>query len=134
MATATFKFNPSNKVVLGDATQDLVTYYGTISFSAAGDTYATGGILPTTGFGLASLGPYANRTPLFVDVQSSNGSSMMYLWNQTTGKLQVFTGNSSGSATTSAPELSNNTALNATTPAISTDVINFRICFPMSIN
>lgn len=134
MATATFKFVPSNKVVLGDVTQDLVTYYGTITFSAAADTYATGGISPTTGFGLAALGPYANRAPLEVRIYSQAGQGWHYLWNSATSKLMVFSGGASGANTTADIELTNATALNGTTPTISTDVVAFTVHFPQSIN
>lgn len=134
MATATFKFVPSTKVVLGDVTQDLVTYYGTITFSAAADTYATGGIAPTTGFGLASLGPFANRAPLEVRIYSQGGQGWHYLWNSATSKLMVFSGGASGANTTADIELTNATALNGTTPTISTDVVAFTVHFPQSIN
>lgn len=128
MATATVKFNISSKVPLGDAGQKTVRYFGSLSFSAAADTYATGGLLPTSGFALKNLGPYGDRTPLMILFQSSSGFN--YQWDSTNGKLKVFSGNSSGSGTTAEPEITNGTALNATTPAISTDVITFEAVFP----
>jgi hypothetical protein len=134
MATATIKFVGSTKSPSGDVTQDCVTYYGTVTVSAAGDTYVTGGMAPLTGFAFKNLGAYGDRTPLFVEIASSNGSSMVYIWNQTTGKLQVFTGNSSASGVTSAPELTNGTAMSGTTPAINTDVITFRATFPKTVS
>lgn len=133
MATGTLKFVASNKVVLGDATQDLVTFFGTITLSAAADVYLTGGVAPLAGFGLASLGPYANRAPLEVRVYSQAGQGWHYVWNSATNKLMVFSGGASGANTTADIELTNNTAFNATTPTISTDVIAFTAAFPMSI-
>lgn len=134
MATATLKFNANGKVVLGDTTQDVVTYYGTIAFSAAADTYATGGIAPLTGFALANLGPYGNRAPLEVRVYSQNGQGWKYIWNSATSKLMVFSGGASGANTTADIELTNTTALNATTPTISTDIVAFTAVFPRSIS
>lgn len=130
MATATFKFN-KNTVLggLGDKRQRTVAYYGLIMFSAAGDAYAAGGIAPTSGFALAQLGPYADRTPLYVNVKSRNGSGWTYLWNVATGKLQIFSGNSSGSATTGEAELTA-VALNTTTPQVATDVVEYEAVFP----
>jgi hypothetical protein len=134
MATATFKFNTTNKSPQGDVTQDCVTYYGTVTFSASGDTYATGGLLPLTGFAMANLGPYANRTPLYVDFQSTAGSGWWYQWNYGTGKLQIFGGGASGAATTSNIEFSNATALSGGTPSIFADTVNFKIVFPKTIS
>jgi len=129
MATATFKFVPNTKLAAADFTGRTVTYYGTITFSAVGDVYLTGGIAPLAGFGLPNLGPYGDRTPLKVYVESQAGSGFEYKWNASTNKLQVFSGTGAG-ATSSATELTNNTALNATTPTISTDTINFEATFP----
>lgn len=130
MAVATFKFVP-NPVLggFGDAGERTVTYFGSITFSAAGDTYATGGILPLAGFAYKNLGPYADRTPLFSYINSSNGASWFYLWNQATGKLQIFA-SAAGSGTTAQGELTNGTALNAATPNIFTDVVLFNTQFP----
>lgn len=133
MATATVKFIPNSKVILGDVTQDAVTYYGTVSFSAAADTYASGGLLPLSGFGLLNLGPYGNRAPLQVDVFSQAGSGYTYAWNMATGKLMILSG-TAGGATSGSTEFSNGIALNAGTPNIFTDVVAFRIVFPQSIN
>lgn len=134
MAVATLKFVPSNKVVLGDVTQDLVTYFGTITFSAAADTYATGGIAPLTGFALKNLGPYGDRAPLEVRVYSQAGQGWKYIWNSATGKLMIFSGGASGANTTADIELTNATALNGTTPTVSTDVVAFTAAFPQSIS
>ena|SRR5277367_3417738 len=131
MATATFKFNNNTAINsgLGDSTQHAVTFYGTITFSAATDTYLTGGLLPLAGFAPKNLGPYGDRVPLKIYVESQSGSGFEYKWNQATGQLQVFSGTGAG-ATSSATELTTGTALNATTPTISTDVINFEATFP----
>lgn len=134
MATATLKFVPSGKSFLGDTTQDLVTYYGTITFSAVADVYLTGGIAALSGFALKNMGPYADRAPLEVRTSSQNGQGWKYLWNPATGKLMVFSGGASGAATTGDVELTNNTALNATTPTISTDIVAFAAVFPRSIS
>jgi hypothetical protein len=131
MATATVKFVISNKSLLGDTTQDNVTFYGSITFSAASDTYATGGLLPLAGGAIKNLGPYADRTPLEASVYSQSGSGFQYFWNQSTGKLQIFAG---GGSATAPAELTNGTALSASTPAISTDVVLFRVVVPRSIS
>jgi hypothetical protein len=130
MATATISFNVDNTVPLGEKNQKTVRYYGTVSFSAAADVYLTGGMAPVSGGALLNMGPYADRTPLRVDVFSQNGSSFQYKWDQATGKLKVYSGAAAADGVTAAPELTNNTALNATTPAISTDVVGFEAVFP----
>jgi hypothetical protein len=130
MATATFKFNISPILGgFGDAGERTITYYGNITFSAAADTYPTGGMLPLAGFALKNLGPYADRTPLFNYVSSTNGASWFYLWNQTTGKLMIFA-SAAGSGTTSQAELTNGTALNVASPNIFTDIVLFNCTFP----
>lgn len=135
MATATLKFIPSTRLTFGgDTTQDNATYYGTLTFSAAADVYLTGGIAALTGFALKNLGPYADRAPLEVRFYSQAGQGWKYLWNNATSKLMVFSGGASGAATTADIELTNNTALNATTPTISTDVVAFAAVFPRSIS
>lgn len=129
MATATVKFNGSNQVPLGDATQDLVKFYGSVTFSAAADTYATGGLLALAGFDLKALGPYGDRTPLLVLVQSLKGSGYTYVWNRTTNKLAIFS-SAAGSGTTGPVEITNATALNAATPNIFTDDVVFELVVP----
>ena len=53
MATATIKFNP-NPVLAGTGSSDFggrtVSFYGSVTFSAATDTYATGGLSPLANF------------------------------------------------------------------------------------
>lgn len=127
MAAATFKFNITNKVPIGIDDQDIITYVGTITFSAAADTYATGGLLALAGFAALNLGPYADRTPVAVQIGSLAGSGFQYLYNVATKKLMIIAGGGSGTA---APvEITNNTALNATTPQVFTDVIAFELVF-----
>lgn len=130
MATATIKLNPNPQIGSGKGSPDAmtVTYFGTITFSAATDTYLTGGLAPLAGFGLANLGPYADRTPLITSIFSQAGSGFNYQWNIATGKLQIFAGGGSGTAAPS--EITSGTALNATTPSIFSEVINFSMVFP----
>jgi hypothetical protein len=130
MATATMKFVPNPRLLTGKGTIDQATvaYYGTVTFSAAADTYATGGLLPAAGNALINLGPYGDRTPLIIDMFSQGGSGFQYMWNVSTGKLQIFAGGGSGTA--AASEVTNGTALNAATPNIFTDVIAFVAVFP----
>ena len=128
MATATVKYTASPLITLGDVTQELVYYYGTITFSAATDTYLTGGLLALTGFAVANLGPYADRTPLYFDVNTQAGSGWEYEYNFATKKLQIIAGGGSGTA--AAVEVTTATALNATTPSIFADVVAFRAVFP----
>jgi hypothetical protein len=129
MAVATFKFNATTRQSsFGSIDEETVTYSGTITFSAAADTYATGGMLPLAGFALKNLGPYADRTPLAIYTQTQAGSGWEYEYNTSTGKLQVIAGGGSGTA---APvELTNGTALNGATPNIFTDVVTFQVVFP----
>jgi hypothetical protein len=130
MPTATMKFVPNPAILTGKGTVDQATvaYYGTITFSAATDTYATGGLLPLAGNALANLGPLADRTPLIIDMFTQAGSGLQYMWNVGTGKLQIFGGGGSGTAAPS--EITNGTALNAVTPNVFTDVIKFVAVFP----
>jgi hypothetical protein len=128
MPTATVKYVITPKPTsFGTVDQETVTFMGTIAFSAATDTYATGGLLALTGFALLNLGPYADRNPLFIDLQSQSGSGLTYYYNVATKKLQIFAGG--GSATVAASEVTNATALNATTPQIFTDVVAFQVFF-----
>lgn len=129
MATATFKFVPSPVLSgPGDVDQASVVYFGSITFSGAGDTYATGGLLPLAGFGLANLGPYADRTPLVIYIESLAGSGWWYLFNTATGKLKIIS--AAGTGTAAPTEVTNGTALNAATPNIFTDVVAFEARFP----
>jgi hypothetical protein len=130
MAVATCKFviTTQQPTSLGSADQETITFSGTVTFSAAADTYATGGMLPATGAALKNLGPYADRVPLAVYIGSQSGSGLTYAYNSGTGKLQVFGGGGSGTA--GITEITNGTALNATTPQIFTDVVKFQAIFP----
>jgi hypothetical protein len=130
MATATVKWNITTQqpTSLGSIDQETVTFSGTVTFSAAADTYATGGLLPAAGFALKNLGPYADRAPLAWTVASQAGSGWEYEYNVSTGKLMIIAGGGSGTAAT--VELTNGTALNAATPNIFTDVVKFQMVFP----
>jgi len=128
MATATFKFNIKNNVPIGVDDQDIITYVGTVTFSAAADTYLTGGLLAAAGFAALNLGPYADRVPVAVQISSLVGSGFQYLYNVNTKKLMIIAGGGSGTAAPS--ELTTGTALNAATPNIFTDVIAFELVFP----
>lgn len=131
MAQATIKFLEDGNIIPdGTVDQDTTTYIGSLTFSAATDTYATNGLAPLAGFDLKSMGPYADRTPLEVLIFSHAGSGWVYQWVVSTGKLKIFSANSSGSGTTAAVELTNATALNAATPNIFTDVVRFVARFP----
>jgi len=127
MATATCKFNITNKAPLGIDDQDIVTYVGTITFAAVStDTYVTGGLLALSGFAALNLGPYADRTPIAVQIASLAGSGFQYLYNVATKKLMIFGG---GGSATAPAELTNATQLGATTPSIFTDVVAFELVF-----
>lgn len=130
MATATVKFVPNPQLGSGKGSvdQETVAYYGQVTFSAATDTYLTGGLLPLAGNALANLGPYGDRTPIIIDLVSQGGSGFQYMYNVATGKVQVFAGGGSGTA--AASEVTSGTALNATTPSIFADVVNFVAVFP----
>lgn len=131
MATATFKFNPSTTLDTSSTVdQRTVTYYGTITFSAATDTYLTGGLLATTGFALLNLGPYGDRTPLEVRVFATDGSGWQFSYNISAGKLVIFSGAAAADGTNAAVPLTTGTALNATTPALSTATVSFAARFP----
>ena len=128
MATATVKSIANPALTLGDTAQETVIYFGTISFSAATDNYLTGGLLGATGFAVSNLGPYADRAPIYFDVNTQAGSGWEYEYNVATKKLMIIAGGGSGTA--AAVELTTATALNAATPNIFTDVVAFRAVFP----
>ena len=129
MATATFKFNAAGVVPGGDdIAQGIVRYFGTITFSAAADTYASNGLSPAAGFDLKSLGPYADRAPIVCYIESAKGQALTYLYNASTGKLQIYGGGGSGTA--GLTEITNGTALNGTSPTISGDDVRFEVVFP----
>ena len=130
MATATCKFVPSGaSPTMGSSVdQDTVVYFGSVAFSAAADTYATGGLLPATGFGLINLGPYSDRTPIVFWIESLNGSGLWYAWNVATGKLKILA--AAGSGTAGVTEITNGTALSGVTPNIFTDTVSFEVRFP----
>jgi hypothetical protein len=128
LATATVKYIANPALTLGDTAQETVIYFGTISFSAATDTYLTGGLLGATGFAVSNLGPYADRAPIYFDVNTQAGSGWEYEYNVATKKLMIIAGGGSGTA--AAIELTTATALNAATPNIFTDVVAFRAVFP----
>jgi hypothetical protein len=130
MATATVKYliTTQQPTSLGSVDQETITFSGSVVFSAAADTYASGGLLALAGFALANLGPYADRTPLAVYIATQSGSGWEYEYNSATKKLMIIAGGGSGTA---APvELTNGTALNAATPNIFTDVVKFQAVFP----
>jgi len=129
MATATFKFVPSVPTEGSDMTGETARFYGTITFSAPTDTYASGGLSPLAGSALASLGPYADRTPLAVYIESQIGSGLSYYYNASTKKLQIFGGGGSGTA--GILEITGGTALNAGSFVVapSADTINFEAIF-----
>ncbi len=125
MASATIKFVQASQIALGATDGEMVRYYGTIVFSAAADTYPTGGLLPLAGFDLKSLGPYADRTPVVVYVTSRAGSGWDYIWANATGKLKIF---GVGTGTT-AVEVTNGTALSGLTPNVFTDDVVFEAVY-----
>jgi len=128
MATATFKFNVKSNIFIGEDSQDVIRYFGTVTFSAAADTYATGGLLAAAGSDAKSLGPYSDRDPILMVITSLRGSGFEYQYNTSTKKLMIIAGGGSGTA---APvELTNGTALNVATPNIFTDVVGFELTFP----
>jgi hypothetical protein len=130
MPTATVKYTitAQQPTSLGSVDQETITFSGTVTFSAAADTYLTGGLLALTGFAVANLGPYADRTPLAAYIESQAGSGWNYSYNTSTKKLMIIGGGGSGVA---APiELTTATALNAATPNIFTDVVKFQFVFP----
>ncbi len=129
MATATLKFVPANIISLGAIDGELVRYYGTIAFSAAADTYLTGGLLPLAGFDLKALGPFADRQPLWINVFSRAGSGWNYQWNNTAGKLKIFA-TAAGNGTSADQEATTATALSGFAPNVFTDDIIFEAVFP----
>jgi hypothetical protein len=129
MPTATVRWSSAAApVVLGDATQETIRFFGSITFSAATDTYATGGLLALTGFDRKNLGPFGDRTPLACYLESQSGSGLSYALNFASGKLQIFGGGGSGTA--GLTEITNGTALNAVTPSVFADVVSFELVVP----
>ena len=77
---------------LSTTTQKTVEFYGTATVQASPATYATGGLLAASGAAFLNLGPYADRTPLLVTVQSQSGSGYTYTYVPTSKKLMIQTG------------------------------------------
>ena len=94
MATATvsYKITTQQPTSLGSVDQETVTYSGTVTFSAATDTYLTGGLLASTGNAVLNLGPYADRVPLAAYIESQAGSGYNYAYNSGTKKLMIIAG------------------------------------------
>lgn len=129
MANATVAYTINNSVPLGNKNQKSIEYHGTLAFSAAGGNYTAGGLPATANKALANLGPYSNRTPISWYAWSTVGSGFQYEYLPATGKLMILAGGGNGVA---APiEVTDTTQLNATTPQIATDVVNFKVEFPM---
>lgn len=100
MATATVIYTINPSLPLGEMMQHTVRFYGTATFSAAGDTYATGGLAAKTGSAFKNIGaPYSDRTPVFVKVWSASGSGFLYEYVVSSGFLKIFGGGSSGGGT-----------------------------------
>lgn len=131
MAVATYTLTQSARLEpLGSKDQKTLTFWGSITFSAAADTYATGGVSPLATTVLKALGPYANTAPLAVTLHSARGTGFQYQFDTSTNKILIFSGAAAADGTTGAVQLTNGTALNATTPTISTDVVRYEIVFP----
>ena len=95
VATATPTINAFPNGV--DNTQRFTRIYGTIAISASPATYATGGLA----LSFSGLEPIkSTQSPVIVYIESVKGSGFIYGWNQSTGKLQIFTGAAAQSALT----------------------------------
>lgn len=110
-AVATVNAYPAGTDVME---QHRFVVYGTIAIQASPGTYTAGGLaLDLTSFPVLNL---SNTTPQWVEVQSAGTGAAVqyeYVYNLSTGNLQVFTGGT---------EIST-----AATPAgVSEDVIVFR--------
>lgn len=98
MATATANYVVNPAFPFGEKLQHTIRYYGTVTFSAAGDTYATGGLAAKSGSAFKNIGPYADRTPIFVKVWSSALSGLTYGY-LSSGLLKILGGGGSGGGT-----------------------------------
>ena len=107
-----------------DNTQRHLVVYGTVAIGASPLTYATGGVAMSF-TGLEPL-KTSNLTPLWCDVRSVSGSGYVYIYNASSGKLQIFTGAAAQSPLT---ELS----AGAVPAAVSGDTINFKAEFLKNI-
>lgn len=103
-----------------DQTQRRVIQWGKFTFTASPATYTTGGFVPTYPVQINTSTP---QSPIMVYVESVKGSGYTYLWNQTTGKVQIFTGAAAQSAAT---ELTSGAAIPA---AVSSDTIQYEAHF-----
>jgi hypothetical protein len=104
---------------LSTTTQKTVEFYGTATVQASPATYATGGLLAASGAAFLNLGPYADRTPLLVTVQSQSGSGYTYTYVPTSKKLMIQTGGTATgtvASTSTAPTIT--TGTNATVTAV----------------
>lgn len=88
MATATLSV--ASPLSLVDNDQKAQFIYGQIKISAATDTYATGGLALNAV--LAALPDVQSSTgkPLMVWITTAAGTGYQYVWNQSSGKMQIF--------------------------------------------
>ena len=83
-----------------DNTQRRTIYNGTASFGASPLTYATGGIAVSWASLFNAAGELltnANATPIEADFWSASSSGYWYVYNQSTGKLQILVGGATAS-------------------------------------
>lgn len=109
-----------------DQTLRRTIYSGTASFGASPLTYATGGIAvswPSLFNSAGELFTAEETTPIEADFWSVSASGYWYVYNQSTGKLQILVGGS----TTSVP--SAELAAGAVPAGVSGDTIYFRAEF-----
>src|SRR5512146_1074320 len=112
-ATATFSVNTASLTAV-DNTQKIQHVYGTVSFSAATDTYATGGVVAS--FASSAEIIKSDQPPVWVRIwsQPAVGSPNTFIYLYTfnpgstlaNGKLQVWLG-----VGASSPEYGNGSAL-----------------------
>lgn len=116
-----------------DETERFVTYYGSMKASDLADTYATGGLVTS----FAGIFPSAqNAPPLWVDVQSlgpcSTASTLSNVYRFVPGTTiangvtKIFTTNGAATGIQALQELTNGTAMNATTNYINRDRVVFK--------
>lgn len=108
-ATATLTLNPFPNGK--DQTLRRTIYSGTLAIQSSPATYATGGLAITWSQLTNAAGEMftaEETTPIVADFWSAGGSGYIYAYNQSTGKVQIFTGAAAQSALT---ELTNSAAI-----------------------
>lgn len=122
MATGTI--TPTVDPTKTDVTERHELYFGSLAFSAATDTYASGGVV----LSFADPEIKSSQVPIHVDIKGKTGHIYAYVPGTTIadGKVMIFV--SANSTTAALTEFGNGTAFNAAS-APASDTITFKARF-----